>query len=273
MTAAPSTDPPADESLEESASGLSKRIMKSRDLQRSWIDDLEEIGKRVDSLFGEQTETEDGPGPSNGQGSRIPVKSPIWSAAATPISQSLPTSSGLLQTLTERRRGQSSSSAAVSPTSEGQLNYSAHDRSHFVAPPPRALTVYIGSDDTDLGAIRLPLHLASDRHPQLTHSRLFQSATSSTSTSPVLSIRTGFGNGQGAADPFAGVVVGHAPAHDILSSYVTPRRGPGKITRSRSFGSNTSPIKPMNTKRTQPSPRRRKARTCLLHPRRQEGDR
>lgn len=266
MTAVLSTDSPADESLEESATGLSKRIMKSKDMQKNWIDDLEEIGKRVDGLFGEQTETEGGPSLSNGQGSRIPVK-PLARDTATPISQSLPISSGLAKTLVERRRGQNPSLAVVTPTSEGQLNYSTHNRSHFVAPPPRALTVYIGSDDADLDAITLPPTLGVRSPPRLTHPHLFQSATSSPSTSPISS----FSNGQSVGTRTPELSTAMVRAHDILSSYVALQRGSDKVARSQPFGSNASPIRPMNTKRTQVSPSRSEGSIASTSPKRSRG--
>lgn len=258
MTSVLSADSPADESLEESATGLSKRIMKSKDLQKNWIDDLEEIGKRVDSLYGEQTEMEEGPCRGYGRGSRIPVNPPSRDATS-PVSQSLPVSSGLpqtLATLAERRRGHNSPSLTINtPTSEGRLDYSAHCRSHFVAPPPRALTAYIGSDDTDPDAIKLPPTLGIRSPPQPEHPHLLQSAASSASPSPVSSRRTSFSNGQcggvHASELSSPVTV---RAYDILASYASPQRGPNKVTRSQSFGSNTSPTMPVNCWRTQASP-------------------
>ena len=253
MTVLPFSDSPTDESPEESATGLlSKRITKSKELQRSWIADFEEIGKRVDSLFGEETETEELPRkPSIGRGSNASVQSPTRDAA-TLVSQSLPISSGLPPSLSTRQRGKSSSLTVGAPTPEGQLTYSAHSRNHFVDPPPRALTVYIGSDDADASAIKLPPTLGI-RSPQLTHSHLFQSPAPSASTSPVLSMRASFSNGQnvGTRTPELSL-----RAHDILSSYVTPQRGSDRITRSQPFGSNASPVRPINTKRTHVSPTR-----------------
>jgi hypothetical protein len=249
MTAALSKGPPVDESFEESATGVSRRIMKSKDLQKNWIDDLEEIGKRVDSLFGEQTEV-DGPSPGHGRNSRISVEPPSPDATI-PVSQSLPISPGFPQTLAERRRGQNSPSlTVVTQTSEGQLNYSAHQRSHFVAPPPRALTVYIGSDDTNPDAIKLPPTLGIRSPPQPAHPHLFQPATS---LSPVSPRRTSFDDGQGVGarpSEFSPTV----RAYDILSSYVAPQRGLNKIGRSQSFGSNTPSVRPVNTWLTQASP-------------------
>ncbi|KAF9782215.1 hypothetical protein BJ322DRAFT_204065 [Thelephora terrestris] len=259
MSSVLSADSPGDEGLEESANGLSKRIMKSRDLQKDWIDDLEEIGNRVDSLFGEQTEMEGGsrqPCRGNGRGSQVPVMPPSRDATSS-VSQSLPISSGFPQTLVERRRGHHSPSlTVVTPTTlEGRLDYSAHSRSHFVAPPPRALTVYIGSDDIDPGAIKLPPTLGIRSPPQPAHSHLFQSAASSASPSPVSSRRTSFSNGQGAgthrSESSTPVAV---RAYDILSSFVSAQRGPDKVTRSQSFGANTSPTMPVNAWRTHASP-------------------
>jgi len=258
MTAVLSTDSLADDGLEESASGLSKRIMKSKDLQENWIDDLQEIGKRVDSLFGEQTEMECDPSPRRGRAPGFSVEPPT-PEDTSPISQSLPTSSALPQTLAERRRGHQPPPLTISsPTLDGQLNYSTHDRSHFVAPPPRALTVYIGSDDTDPDAIKLPPTLGIRSPPQLVHPHLFQSATSSVASSPASSRRPSFSNGQ-SVDPRTLELSVPVRAYDILSSYVTPQRGLGKILPSLPFGSNTSPIRSGSTGQSQTSPTRPEA--------------
>ena len=234
----------AEDGLVEGETGLSRQITDGKDLQKGWIDDLEEIGKRIDGLFGEQTETRDGPSSGRGQESRTPVEPPD---ATSPVSQSLPTPSGLPQTLAERRRGhQSPPLTVVTQSSEGQLNYSAHDRSHFVAPPPRALTVYIGSDDIDPDAIKLPPTLGIRSPPQPVHPHLFQSATPPISPSLSSSRRTSFSNG-------------HTPemsaatrAYDILASFVTPQHTPSKIIRNLPFGSNVSPIRQRN--QTSPTP-------------------
>jgi len=252
MNAVLSTDSPVEDSLEETATGLSRRVMKSKDMQKNWTDDLEEIGKRVDSLFGDQTEAEGGPSPGNRQELRIPLKIPIPDATS-PISQSLPSSSRLPSALAERRRAHHSPPlTVVTPTMEGQLNYLAHDRSHFVAPPPRALTVYIGSDDTDPDAIKLPPTLGIRSPPQPVHPHLFQSATPSVSSSPASSRRTSFSNGQ-SGETRTPELSPAVRAYDILSSYVTPQRASSSITPSLSFGSNTSPI---SVKRNRASPTR-----------------
>ena len=252
MNAILSTDSLVDDSLEESATGLSRRIMKSKDMQKNWTDDLEEIGKRVDSLLGEQTETEGSPSPGNRQELRIPLKSPTPDATS-PISQSLPSSSRLPSALAERRRDHHSPPlTVVTPTTEGQLNYLAHDRSHFVAPPPRALTVYIGSDDTDPDAIKLPPTLGIRSPPQPVHPHLFQSATPSASSSPASSRRASFSNGQ-SGETRTPELSPAVRAYDILSSYVTPQRASSSTTRSLPFGSNTSPI---SVRRNQASPTR-----------------
>ena len=270
MTAILSTDSPGDDSLEESATGLSKRVMKSKDLQKNWIDDLEEIGKRVDSLFGEQTETEGDPGPRRVRGSGFSVEPPTPDDTS-PISQSLPTASALPQTLAERRRGHQPPPLAVgTPTPDGHLNYSTHDRSHFVAPPPRALTVYIGSDDTDPDAIKLPPTLGIRSPPQPAHPHLFQSATSSAASSPASSRRTSFSNGQ-SVDPRTSELSATVRAYDILSSYVAPQRGLGKIITSLSFGSNPSPIRSASTGRSQTSPTRSDASNASTTPKTSRG--
>jgi len=266
MTAVLSSNSPVDDGLEESATGLSKRIMKSRDLQKNWIDDLEEIEKRVDSLFGEQTGRGEGPSSGRGRDSGISAEPPSPDATS-PISQSLPTSPAVPPTLAERRRGLNSPSlTVVTPTSDGQLNYSTHDRSHFVAPPPRALTVYIGSDDINAEAIKLPPTLGIKSPPRPAQPHLFQPTTSSASPSPASSRRTSFSNGQSAGTQTSELTTA-VRAYDILSSYVTPRRGSNKVLRTLSFGSNTSPVRPGSISRSQPSPTRSESPTTSTTPR------
>jgi hypothetical protein len=270
MTAVLSSDSPVDDVLEQSATGLSKRIMKSKDLQKVWVDDLEEIGKRVDSLFGEGAETDDGPGPGRGQDPRMPVGLPTPDATGH-ISQSLPTSPALPPTLAERRRGRNSPPlTVVTPASEGQLNYSTHNRSHFVSPPPRALTVFIGSDDTNPDAIKLPPTLGIRSPLQPAHPHLFQPTASSPSPSPPSSRRTSFSNGQGVGvrSPELSATT---RAYDILSSYVSPQPGPKKLISSPPIGSTTSPIRPGGVGRSQSSPTRSEVSNPSASPRTSRG--
>lgn len=237
MTAVLSPDTQADDGLEESATGLSRRIMKSKDLQKNWIGDLEEIGKRAGTLFGEQTERQGGPNPIRGQDLDKP---PSWNAGG----HNLSSSSALSPTLAERRRGPNPPPLTiVTSASEGQLNYSTHDRSHFISPAPRALTVYIGSDDTDPDAIKLPPTLGTRSSPQMANPHQLQSTVSSPAPSPVSSRRTSLSNGQ-SMEPRTPEFSNTTRAYDILSSYASPQSRSKKVTRNPFFGSTTSQTRP-----------------------------
>ena len=135
-------DDTSDRHLEERAQKLSSRIRSGRDAQASWMVDLDEISQSVENLVrGDDSEDESRAGPSGLQ-------------PHLPISQSLPTS-GLAE------RMQASSSSHLRPQRRGSrdfrqhhpsastssLQLAAHDRSHFIAPAPRAITMYIDSSE------------------------------------------------------------------------------------------------------------------------------
>ncbi|KAG6857000.1 hypothetical protein H0H87_011094 [Tephrocybe sp. NHM501043] len=126
-------DSPADEVLESSARGLSKRIAgRDTALQPKWADDLAEISRGVDGLFADE-----------------PAASPGAS-----VSCSLPTSSSPIKQLssTHRRRPSLGHTA--------HLHLAAQGREDLVAPPPRAMTQYVGST-SDPNAIYLPSTLGA----------------------------------------------------------------------------------------------------------------
>jgi len=150
LSAVLASDSMADRSLEARAQMLSSRIAGNRDRQETWLDDLADISRSVENLVGDEQEQE-----SASDLSPLPEEDVI--------SKSLPTS-GLAERM-ERRGQLRRPSLDLRNASSSQLQYSNHDRSHFVAPAPRALTMYIdSSDDPDLITLPPTLGLRTTSH-------------------------------------------------------------------------------------------------------------
>ncbi|KAI0355299.1 hypothetical protein OH77DRAFT_1402908 [Trametes cingulata] len=148
LSAVLADDAIADRSLEQRAQALTSRITSNRNLHESWMDDLDEISRGVEGLVrGEDGQEEEEQGGVNIAKERMrPQES---------ISQSLPT--GGLSERIQRRQGRRPSQdfRQASSGSGSNLQLSTHDRSAFVAPAPRALTMYIDSSEA-ADAIALP---------------------------------------------------------------------------------------------------------------------
>ncbi|CCM01749.1 uncharacterized protein FIBRA_03815 [Fibroporia radiculosa] len=136
LSAVLASDSMADRSLEARAQMLSTRITGNRDMQENWLDDLDEISQNVQNLVGEvQMQKQD---ESAGAGALPPEDDCV--------SRSLPTS-GFAERV-QRRSHMRRPSLDLRNSGNAQLQYSNHDRSHFIASAPRALTVYIDSTDS-----------------------------------------------------------------------------------------------------------------------------
>lgn len=203
--------------LEDKTRGLSSRIKRNRALQKDWVVDINEIGKRLDSLYGDEE-----PGGTSDES----------------ISKSLPTSG--LAPLTERNHKRRPSLQVLPP--DGRLDYSSHDRSHFISPAPRALTIFI--DSTDLpdnpSAIKLPSTLGHRSSPSLSSTLPL--------SSPQSPRRATF---SGSERP--------NKAYDILSSFVTPSRQNPRMTSTsltptHSRSSSIRGGSPATTERRRPIP-------------------
>ncbi|CAL1700261.1 unnamed protein product [Somion occarium] len=125
------SDNMVDTSLDAHARNLSSRIRLNDNMQDSWMNNLDEISKDVEGLFANEAES------SN-----------------TAISRSLP-SSGSIHRSHLRRPSVEFRRSGVNSTSDSSLNYTNHARNDLVAPPPRALTIYVDSTE-DPSAITLP---------------------------------------------------------------------------------------------------------------------
>ncbi|KAJ3971388.1 hypothetical protein EV361DRAFT_222222 [Lentinula raphanica] len=163
-------------SLERSALGLSSRIMRRRDAQETWIEDLEQIAKDVDELFSETAQKErternrrrrNDSGSGSSQGS-ISTSLPVISSAPLQTYDSYRDRTVLASGFSSQpqfkhaRRKSSLDSHSISqahsfsapPKSQHplrfddmagvpHLRYDVQDRERFISQPPRALTQYI----------------------------------------------------------------------------------------------------------------------------------
>ncbi|KAL7282627.1 hypothetical protein ACG7TL_004099 [Trametes sanguinea] len=153
LSAVLADDAVADRSLEQRAQMLTSRIHSNRDLHDSWMDDLDKISRGVEGLV-RGSDAED----SDGDEAKA---RPIARARRLeePISQSLPTG-GLSERIQRRqvRRASQDFRQGASGSGSGSganLQLSTHDRRAFVAPAPRAITMYIDSSEA-ADAIALP---------------------------------------------------------------------------------------------------------------------
>lgn len=156
----------ADSTLEAArALNLSSRIRGHWDMQASWSGDLNEITRRVEVLFGD-----DGDDMRYGGG----VSCSLPSSSTSPPPQ-----------LHRPRRRPSLDLQHKSESALPRLHYSQQDRSRLIAPPPRALTQYVGSTQ-DSEAIVLPstlgLRCPSSFHPNAEHRTYSETASSSTTS-------------------------------------------------------------------------------------------
>lgn len=118
----------AERTLEARARMLSSRIHNNRDLHDNWMGDLEQISEGVGRLAQKSSADQDD------------IQNDF------PVSMSLPTS-GFVDHARRRTQPSRRASMDFQNTSGSHLSYSNHDRSHFIAPAPRALTMYVDSDD------------------------------------------------------------------------------------------------------------------------------
>ncbi|KAI0375952.1 hypothetical protein BV20DRAFT_1048192 [Pilatotrama ljubarskyi] len=147
LSAVLADDAVADRSLEQRAQALTSRIRSNRDLHESWMDDLDEISRGVEGLVRGEDEGEE-----QNEGGVSFAKQRVQQQDS--ISQSLPTG-GLSERIQRRQGRRPSQDFRQSSGSGSSLQLSTHDRSAFVAPAPRALTMYIDSSEA-ADAIALP---------------------------------------------------------------------------------------------------------------------
>lgn len=202
----------ADISLEVHARTLSSRITD----KSTWMEDLDQISKGVEGLFS----VEEGGSSGDGQ-------------VEEAVSQSLPASSSL-STVADRITRNHLRRPSLD-INDATLHFSNHDRSDLVAPPPRALTMYVDSlDDPD--TIPIPSTLGIRSSSRLPTTPL-PSETSIMSRRPLLLQGT--------------VSESEVPkrALDVLSSYATIRE---RSTTGSSSNSNSRTASPSSSYRTRP---------------------
>ncbi|KAF5371345.1 hypothetical protein D9758_004180 [Tetrapyrgos nigripes] len=120
---------PSDSTLEVRARGLSSRITNDRDMHEVWADDLAEIGRDVERLFGDGSPEEQ------------PMRTRKESSTGS-ISSSVPLSAAPIGHYRRRPSLDFRSTAPEAP----HLRYDTQERPQLVAHPPRALTQYVVVD-------------------------------------------------------------------------------------------------------------------------------
>ncbi|KAF8165681.1 hypothetical protein B0H34DRAFT_690031 [Crassisporium funariophilum] len=270
LTAILALDSPADYTLEARARGLSSRMNDTWDIQATWADDLEEISRNVEGLFGQDID-------SSRHSRRHSARSDHSMEGS--VSCSLPSSSSLSMRRNRRRPSLDLREASDNTIAAGspRLHYSQQSRSHLISPPPRALTQYIAStQDSDsihlpstLG-LRSPPSIHPNHHPY-PHSATFSDIASSSTTSLLSTPSLPPKLTDKALEP-------STPAYTMLSSFVY--RAPsssGSATPSNSFttsmlsrrrGSSTASTSTERTntrRRSSPSPASHKSPDRFQH--------
>lgn len=227
LSALLASDNVTDLSLDRSTQTISTRMRGNGDAHEHWMDDLEEITKGVNGLFGEG-----------------PVSAAANSAESS-VSRSLPTSSMPRMAHHRRRSSVNFRKAATTETGPHLHLSSEVDRTELIASAPRALTLYVASTD-DPDSILLPstlgLRTSTSAHnsswqspepPPPLLSTMPYSGLHATASSPVLTDRS---------------LDASTPAYNLLSSFVThqaPCTPPSKtpstfLFRRRSSSSSTN---------------------------------
>ncbi|KIM76416.1 hypothetical protein PILCRDRAFT_98758 [Piloderma croceum F 1598] len=224
-------DNATDRSLDRTTRSISTRIRGNGDVHENWMDDLDEITKGVNGLFGDDAAARN--------------------SAESLVSRSLPTSSMPNMPQRHRRRPSLNFRAAAMSDTGPHLHLSAEvDRAELISPAPRAMTLYVASTD-DPDSIVLPstlgLRTCGSAHnsgrstpveppppPTMSHASLSTGLHASASL-PVLTDKP--------SEP-------STPAYNLLSSFVTHQASCPGPSNERAASLSESPSKRL----TQASP-------------------
>ncbi|KAF7966801.1 hypothetical protein HWV62_36961 [Athelia sp. TMB] len=196
------TDHVADQSLARSAQRISRST--SGDHHENWMDDLDEITKGVNGLFGDEDAT-----------------SAHHSATESMVSQSLPTTS--MASMSHRKRPSlNPHGKAVTHSTLPHLNLSQQlDRNGLIATAPRALTLFAASTD-DPQSIHLPSTLGL-RSSASAHNTDWRSAEPPPAITNKNMPYSGFHTSASASLPVLTDCASapSTPAYNMLSSFMT----------------------------------------------------
>ncbi|KAI0774561.1 hypothetical protein C8Q74DRAFT_844861 [Fomes fomentarius] len=235
LSAVLADDAVADRHLEQRAQRLTTRIRRNRDTHEAWMDDLEEISRGVEGLVRGGVSSDD-------EAQRADA------GASAPISQSLPTS-GLAEHIQAqprlRRRASQAYQQHQASRSTSNLQLSVHDRSHFIAPAPRAITMYIDSSEAaDLITLPATLGVRPDARPpptplpnQIVHT------PGASELEPMLASAPVEQHGKRASEMLASYVMPHSSSSPSSSSL-----------RRRSSSSSATTVKRPRISRSPPPP-------------------
>ena len=226
------SDSRGDSTLEAHAINLSSRIKNTWDSRAAWVDDLEEITRDVEGLFGGSEA-----GPSTRRHRPLqesPPSSSLLLEGSSGISCSLPSSNSFSSNRSKRRPSLDLRQASDSTTP--RLNLTPHNRVHLVAPAPRALTQYVESTQ-DTEAIMLPSTIGLRALPSVHHTPDWKQVSefASSSTTSLLSQPT-FSTTPCLPPKLTDKPLEPStPAYNMLSSFVYRAPSSGSATPSTSF--------------------------------------
>ncbi|KIM46515.1 hypothetical protein M413DRAFT_441603 [Hebeloma cylindrosporum] len=214
-------DAPGDSSLEARAIGLSSRIRDTWDARETWADDLEEITRNVEGLFGNDPDPD--------------LRRHSLRSSEGSVSSSLPSSNSF--SIRRNRRTPSLDLRHASDSATSGLHYSQQSRANLISPPPRALTQFVASTQ-DAESILLPSTIGLRSPPSLHHSsdwrplnNLASSSTTSLLSTP--SFSTSLLPPKLTDKPLEP----STPAYNMLSSFVYRASSSETSTPSTSFTS------------------------------------
>lgn len=214
-------DTPGDSSLEARAIGLSSRIRDTWDARETWADDLEEITRNVEGLFGNDPDSD--------------LRRHSLRSSEGSVSCSLPSSSSF--SMRRNRRTPSLDLRQASDSFTPGLHYSQQSRANLISPPPRALTQYVASTQ-DAESILLPSTIGLRSPPSLHHSSDWRplnnlASSSTTSLLSTASFSTSLLPPKLTDKPLEP----STPAYNMLSSFVYRAPSSETSTPSTSFTS------------------------------------
>ncbi|EKM79843.1 hypothetical protein AGABI1DRAFT_127527 [Agaricus bisporus var. burnettii JB137-S8] len=237
-----SYDSPRVSGLESQAMNLSSKITGGSDLKASWLDDMEEVRKRVDSLFGDGKDLSGGGvGENAGAGQRTNdwrrrMNSLQSSNSEAGLSNSLPASASPLQQRFQREpKRRPSLDLREAAVEAGGLRLSHRTREELIAPPPRAITQYI-EFDADPTIITMPSTLGLRSSTSVPLNSDWSSSTASLLSSPAKPVVTD-----------APLPSSSTPAYEKLASFVKRPSNSANATPSSSFKSSFMIPRRMNS--------------------------
>ena len=241
--------PPRQTTLETHAANLSSRIRDGWDMRAAWADDLEEITKDVEGLFGMRSSATtpagsvvDGGEIDGMHGRKMRLKTQRREGSgASGMSCSLPASTPLLfgsRNRSMRRPSLDLEEAAKEKGTIPGLHFARQSRDNLVSPPPRPITQFVPSSQ-DVDEIVLPSTIGVRSQSSMHHTHdpcRSVSELASSSTTSLLLAAPSFSTASSLPPKLTNKPLEPStPAYNKLSSFVRQPASAGASTPSTSF--------------------------------------